>query len=414
MADAQDNSPTRHRRRDVLRRRPWLSAAILAGGAIVYWLLCWPAVSASVFTPVDPFWGFMRWLWPIPVLLSAICENRRWTRTWQLLLYALAVGYVFRITFHSPLYLLLYRPTLATCMQRTAVGGGIVFAAAWCLEQVAQYSLRFVRGFETQGLCQRCGYCILHLPEPRCPECGRPFDPEHATSALTSRESARPRRTQIVAIALILAGASTPFVLQAISNGVAAAQGRAAAKNDWAADCPLFHIDRSATPWLTSNTYDVDTGMLLRSFGAGLRTKPFEEAYHAAILKQLARYGPPPRRPDVLDREQIKALLASGRFVDVSEDHFHLNNVLITRYSFDPMWPIKGRPDAPPGWFEIGSFGCPVSCAYSDDASGVAYLLLKDTLLVSFAPDGSVLQQVALDQDGVADHPPIWPPPPAP
>jgi hypothetical protein len=28
--------------------------------------------------------------------------------------------------------------------------------------------------------CLRCGYILDHLPEPRCPECGRGFDPNDA------------------------------------------------------------------------------------------------------------------------------------------------------------------------------------------------------------------------------------------
>lgn len=27
------------------------------------------------------------------------------------------------------------------------------------------------------GHCQKCGYDLTGLPEPRCPECGEPFDP---------------------------------------------------------------------------------------------------------------------------------------------------------------------------------------------------------------------------------------------
>ncbi len=28
------------------------------------------------------------------------------------------------------------------------------------------------------GCCRVCGYNLAHLPEPRCPECGKPFNPE--------------------------------------------------------------------------------------------------------------------------------------------------------------------------------------------------------------------------------------------
>lgn len=44
---------------------------------------------------------------------------------------------------------------------------------------VAQYR-RFIRERmdfrQSQGLCVRCGYALRALSEPRCPECGTPFD----------------------------------------------------------------------------------------------------------------------------------------------------------------------------------------------------------------------------------------------
>ena len=38
--------------------------------------------------------------------------------------------------------------------------------------------------------CRECGYLLRGLPEPRCPECGRPFDPHDPT---TYRDPTRPR-----------------------------------------------------------------------------------------------------------------------------------------------------------------------------------------------------------------------------
>ncbi len=36
--------------------------------------------------------------------------------------------------------------------------------------------------------CLGCGYILDHLPEPRCPECGRGFDPQDARTYATHTE----------------------------------------------------------------------------------------------------------------------------------------------------------------------------------------------------------------------------------
>lgn len=38
-----------------------------------------------------------------------------------------------------------------------------------------------IRAFKHPGLCGRCGYPLHGLTEPRCPECGTPFDPKLLT-----------------------------------------------------------------------------------------------------------------------------------------------------------------------------------------------------------------------------------------
>jgi len=39
--------------------------------------------------------------------------------------------------------------------------------------------------------CLGCGYILDGLPEPRCPECGRPFDPNEPATYITRTESGR-------------------------------------------------------------------------------------------------------------------------------------------------------------------------------------------------------------------------------
>jgi len=39
------------------------------------------------------------------------------------------------------------------------------------------------------GNCKTCGYPLLRLPKPRCPECGAPFDPADPTTMDYNRPS---------------------------------------------------------------------------------------------------------------------------------------------------------------------------------------------------------------------------------
>ncbi len=55
--------------------------------------------------------------------------------------------------------------------------------------------------------CLGCGYILDHLPEPRCPECGRSFDP---IDARTFRKGPRPLRWPH---ALVIAGILYPWIV---------------------------------------------------------------------------------------------------------------------------------------------------------------------------------------------------------
>lgn len=52
--------------------------------------------------------------------------------------------------------------------------------------------------------CLGCGYILNHLPEPRCPECGRAFDPHDARTYFTKKWSGLPIFIMALAAALLL------------------------------------------------------------------------------------------------------------------------------------------------------------------------------------------------------------------
>jgi len=56
--------------------------------------------------------------------------------------------------------------------------------------------------------CLGCGYILDRLPESRCPECGRPFDPDDPRTWQSARASGRP--LLLLAIASVLLAALGP------------------------------------------------------------------------------------------------------------------------------------------------------------------------------------------------------------
>lgn len=61
------------------------------------------------------------------------------------------------------------------------------------------------------GYCRRCGYALQGLPEPRCPECGQPFDPTDGRTFARRKPSIARRRIGRAAkvgvlLALVVAG----------------------------------------------------------------------------------------------------------------------------------------------------------------------------------------------------------------
>ncbi len=162
--------------RDRLRSSPRVARLILIVGAIVHFALCIPLYGRRGFPEVDPFWLAMIWLWLPPVFISAVYSRWSRTRAIDLALYALAAGFVVswgtvnvrpsnKSPFQALSELVLYWPILAICVA--------------IVEALSRRLLAWIRIFarEPTGIyCESCGYCLYGLTEPRCPECGTPFD----------------------------------------------------------------------------------------------------------------------------------------------------------------------------------------------------------------------------------------------
>lgn len=387
--------------REILRRRPGLSAIVLLGGGIAYWMACQPGIYARGYPPIDPFWQFMPWLWPIPALVSAIFENDRRIRNRQLLVYSLAVGFVMGGVLGGGA--VPRRVSIMDMLAGALIAGPVTFCIAWILERIAQRALGLLREFELTDKCRKCNYCIRYLSDARCPECGEPFDarwtdPGFAPPPVTTQ----PWKTRILAVLLVAVGAMTPFGFDAVSLDSAVADGRAAAERDWAAGNSILYIRRQECYWLPEGTYDVDTGMLVRSIHGGRDREAFQEAYRDVVRQKLDKQGPPKRKPGVLNREEIKSLLNSSRFSDVPEFPFRLNEQVTVnrdaRYTS-----ISRRWQDGCGSFSTSNTSGPVRYAGPDDANGIAFLLIDDALLMSFTPAGELLQQVEVENGEVVD-----------
>jgi hypothetical protein len=72
-------------------------------------------------------------------------------------------------------------PQLIESSASDYVGGAIVIVSLLGGGVATYRFLRFPK--RDESVCQRCGYSLRGLPQPRCPECGEPFEPPEGGGA---------------------------------------------------------------------------------------------------------------------------------------------------------------------------------------------------------------------------------------
>jgi hypothetical protein len=123
-------------------------------------------------------------LWLPWMIVFALVTSSPWDSLFGRLYRMLVVGTVLEIATTIPVDVFVRRRSRCYCEEGTAIalllglsaagilfGPGVVLLA---LRRRNQWRLR-------EHICLGCGYDLRHLPEPRCPECGRPFQPRPAS-----------------------------------------------------------------------------------------------------------------------------------------------------------------------------------------------------------------------------------------
>jgi len=158
------------------RRRAGLSGACLVlFGPLLIAGSAYATYGARIVT--DLFFVYLFLLLPLGFLLLGYSATRRLHRCVLVLAFLATAGLTFKLmgavsSSSEPgsaiqWYGSIYGPWL--------VGVGFVV--------VLVRGLVFVPRRSERGLCRGCGYDLRGLPEPRCPECGKSFDPVVTTDA---------------------------------------------------------------------------------------------------------------------------------------------------------------------------------------------------------------------------------------
>ena len=387
---------------ETVRIRPYTSAAVLAAGAVAYWFACQRAIYARGYPPIDPFWQAMPWLCVFPIFVSAIYDNDRKRRIWELIAYSIVVGFVLGGVLAAkatPRFVSIHDMALGIVFYSP-----FVFALSWVLERLTQRALGLIRQFELSDRCAKCGYCIRHLDKPRCPECGEPFDEKWLDESFQPPRAAKhPWRTRIVAGLLIAAGVGAPFAYHGYALSGAAARGRADAESDWERGEALLYVQLGDRFVLSYDTYDIDTGLLMRRARGGLENETYAQAYQHVIDGKLAQFGPPPKPQGLLTREDVKTLLASNRLVILTEFPFRLTDQVTVSQDASYTTVSRRYRNGGSSSFAIGGTkNAPVRYANLAEHADAIVLLVGD-MLMTFAPDGRLLQHHYVEDAEVAD-----------
>jgi hypothetical protein len=285
--------------RDLIKPRPALAATILFVGAVIHFFLCWPLYGRRGFPELHPFYLAMIWLWmpaiPISVLFCK-CNHRRciWLTAYIMLI-------SFSVSWGSLMAVPSYKPPLGALFGMVfyipAITVGVIV-----VEGISRLVCQLVREFTPEPVCRKCGYSILYLKDPRCPECGTPFDPMWL---VPDREflkpPGRPVRTAITLLVVITGSVLYPNAYANHAQHQLIQMGRADAQQDWQNGEAAWLVtkeEEQAMSTAAQNRYmklfwqvDAVSGLEISPMRNDWRSHTWGVAYRMEIERLLAESG---------------------------------------------------------------------------------------------------------------------------
>lgn len=289
-------------KKDRLFNNPTLARNILIAGAVIHFLLCIPLYGRRGFPEPDPAWLSMIWLWIPAIPISAVFERFGRRRLKHLASYMLAAAFAVSWCIISAV------PSYRTPVE-AAIEAPLFFVLlapfAALLEMVSQVIATCIRKFISVNRCEECGYCIRHLSEPRCPECGTPFDPVLLDPNCDPEETPFWRRhTTRLILAIVVVLLLWPFGYRHWTFESYKNSGRQSAENDWANGSAKWYVSDAEQEAMTDeqferfnaaqNNEETMSGLMIERGWRDWQHETYETAYREVIERKLKEAGLPP------------------------------------------------------------------------------------------------------------------------
>lgn len=147
---------------------------------IVGWMACFKSIGTAILL------GLLDGLLGLLLVIVGLVGRYRWA--WSLGLAHFGLPWV--------MYALVWSARMGPLRAKPAFlwADALFLAAVAPLSIIAWHRGSAIGRPKAPGFCQACGYVLHGLTEPRCPECGTPFDPRLLVQAGLRADTSAPER----------------------------------------------------------------------------------------------------------------------------------------------------------------------------------------------------------------------------